>query len=252
VIGILARQLQDAYSRRMPRIYSGLIYSGLMALLALTFLSNAAAATPKVHIIAFGKWTTVDWLPGTGDNKSVTLKVRALVIDGRTKEHFLGPLHEVTERLFVVRRVFRVNDSLSEESGAPRWQWQRGGWMLVDRSTGHISPVVLPLFDNYYSVVSWYQDYAAYCGVSDDGKKVYAIVAQLSRHKAVLKKPIAALPDNATDETVPDSACLAPAWQRRPARVSFEPSRQVKQTFVIRGHVVDAVSETDEEEEASK
>jgi hypothetical protein len=231
----------------MPRIYPALI-----ALLATTLVTSALAAPPKIHVITFGKWTTVEWVPGTGDNKSVTLKVRPLVVDGRPKEHFLGSPYEVTERLFVVRRVFRVNDSLSEESGPPRWQWQRGGWMLVDRSTGHVSPVILPLFDNYYSVVSWYQDYAAYCGVSDDGKKVYALVAQLSRHKAVLKKPIAVLPDSPTNETAPDSACLAPAWQRRPARVSFEPAGQVKQTFVIRGHVVDLVSETDEEEEASK
>jgi len=236
----------------MPRIYSCLLYPGLTALLALTLLTNAVAATPKIHVITFGKWTAVDWFPGTGSNKSVTLKVRALVIDGRMKEHVLGPMHEVTERLFVVRRVFRVNDSLSDESAAPRWQWQRGGWMLVDRSTGHMTPVILPLFDNYYSVVGWYQDYAAYCGVSDDGKKIYAVVAQLSRHKAVLKKPIADSADNATDEPAHDSACPTPAWQRRPVRVTFEPAGQVKQTFVIRGHVVDMVSETDEEEEASK
>ena len=161
----------------MPRIYPG-----FSLLVTITLLTSAVAAAPKVHVISFGKWTAVDWLPGTGENKSVTLKVRGLAVDGRIKEHVLGPQHEVTERLFVVRRVFRVNDSLSEDPGAPRWQWQRGGWMLVDRSTGHISPVILPLFDNYYSVVSWYQDYAAYCGVSDDGKKVYAVVAQLSRH----------------------------------------------------------------------
>jgi hypothetical protein len=235
----------------MLRIHPGLIYPGIMALLAVILLTSAVAAPPKVHVITFGKWTAVDWLPGTGDNKPVTLKVRAMAVDGRIREHSLGPLHEVTERLFVVRRVFRVNDSLSEDSGAPRWQWQRGGWMLVDRSSGHISPVLLPLFDNYFSVVSWYQDYAAYCGISDDGKKVYAIVAQLSRHKAVLKKPIAALADSPTDEAPPDSACLAPAWQRRPVRVSFEPTGQAKQTFAIRGHVVDLVSETDEEE-ASK
>jgi hypothetical protein len=231
----------------MPRVYPCFI-----ALLTATLLTSALAATPKVHVITFGKWTAVEWIPGNGDDKSVTLKVRAFTVDGRVKEHVLGPMHEVTERLFVVRRVFRVNDSLSEESGTPRWQWQRGGWMLVDRSTGHVSPVILPLFDNYYSVVSWYQDYAAYCGVSDDGKKVYAVVAQLSRHKAVLKKPIAVLPDSPTDEAAPDSACLAPAWQRRPTRVSFEPAGQVKQTFGIRGHVVDLVSETDEEEEAAK
>jgi hypothetical protein len=35
-------------------------------------------------------------------------------------------------------------------------------------------------------------------------------------------------------------------------RVSFEPSGQARQTFVVRGHVVDLVNETDEEEEASK
>lgn len=231
----------------MPRIYPG-----LTALLAATLMASTVAAAPRIHAISFGKWTAVDWFPGNKDNKPVVLKVRALVVDGHIKEHFLASPHEITERLFVVRRVFRVNDSLSEDSGPPRWQWQRGGWMLVDRSNGHISPVILPLFDNYYSVVSWYQDYAAYCGVSDDGKKVYAVVAQLSRHKAVLKKSLAALPDTPTDEAAPDSACLAPAWQRRPMRVSFESSGQVKQTFVIRGHVVDLVSETDEEEEASK
>ena len=236
----------------MPRIYLGLIYSAIMALVAAILLTSAVAATPKVHVITFGKWTAVDWLPGTGENRSVTLKVRALAVDGHIKEHVLGPMHEVTERLFVVRRVFRVNDSLSEDSGAPRWQWQRGGWMLVDRSTGHISPVILPLFDNYYSVVNWYQDYAAYCGVSYDGKKVYAVVAQLSRRKAVLKKPMVALPENATDDAAPDSACLAPAWQRKPVRVSFEPTGQAKQTFAIRGHAVDLVSDADEEEEASK
>jgi hypothetical protein len=124
--------------------------------------------------------------------------------------------------------------------------------MLVDRSSGHISPLTLPDFDNYYSAISWYQDYAAYCGVSDDGKKVYAVVAQLSRHKAVLKKPLAALADSLTDEADPDSVCLTPAWQRKPTRVSFESVGQARQTFAIRGQVVDLVNETDEEEEASK
>jgi hypothetical protein len=231
----------------MPRIYAG-----FAALLAATLLTSAVAAAPKPHVISFGKWTTVEWVPGPANSRSITLKVRALMVDGRAKEHFLGSAHEVTERLFVVRRVFRVNDSLSEDSGTPRWQWQRGGWLLVDRSTGHISPVILPEFDNYYSVVSWYQDYAAYCGVSDDGKRVYAMVAQLSRHKAVLKKPLAALAETATDEAAPDSACPVPAWQRRPMRVSFESSGQGRQIFVIRGHVVDLVNETDEEEEGSK
>ena len=81
-----------------------------------------------------------------GTMTSRNIKVRALVVDGRVKEYVLGAPHEVTDRLFVVRRVFRVNDSLPEDSG-PRWQWQRGGWLLVDRVTGHVSPINLPEFD---------------------------------------------------------------------------------------------------------
>jgi hypothetical protein len=59
------------------------------------------------------------------------------------KEYVQGSAHEVTERLFVVRRAFRVNDSLPDES-AIRWQGQRGGWMLVDRMTGRISAINSP------------------------------------------------------------------------------------------------------------
>ena len=119
----------------------------------------------------------------------LALKVRPLLIDARIKEFTLGTAHDVTDRLFVVRRAFRVNDSLPQESpSAPHWQWQRGGWLLVDRVTGHISPINLPEFDAFYSAASWYRDYAAYCGVAEDGKKVYAVVAQISRRKPVLKK----------------------------------------------------------------
>ena len=67
------------------------------------------------------------------------LKLRALIIDGRTKEFVAGLPHEVTERTFVVQRVFRLNDSLPQESGKIRWQWRRGGWLLIDRLTGKCS-----------------------------------------------------------------------------------------------------------------
>jgi len=75
------------------------------------------------------------------DEKPLTLKVRPLLVDARVKEFTLGPAHDVTDRLFVVRRAFRVNDSLPEESSTPHWQWQRGGWLLVDRVTGRVSPI---------------------------------------------------------------------------------------------------------------
>jgi hypothetical protein len=212
---------------------------------------TAPAAAAKVHIITFGKWTTVQWLPGTGveSEKPLTVKIRALLVDGVVKEFVLGPPHEVTDRLFVVRRMFRVNDSLPGDS-AVRWQWQRGGWLLVDRVTGHVSPVNLPEFDALYSAVSWYRDYAAYCGVADDGKKTYALVAQISRRKPVLKKKLSR--DDLSDDAPPDSACPIPLWQRGPMRVSFEPSGGVKQTFAIRGHVVDVANDAEDEDEGSK
>ena len=53
--------------------------------------------------------------------------------------------------------------------------------------TGRIAPANLPDFDVTYSEVSWYRDYAAYCGISDDGKQIYAVVAQINRRKPVVK-----------------------------------------------------------------
>jgi hypothetical protein len=213
-------------------------------------LTTAAGGATKVHVITFGKWTSAQWFSGSAaDDKPVIIKIRALVVDGRIKEYVLGAPHEVTDRLFVVRRVFRVNDSLPEDSG-PRWQWQRGGWLLVDRLTGRISAINLPEFDAYYSAASWYRDYVAYCGVSDDGKKTYAMVAQLSRRKPVLKKELSN--GGVPEDAAPDSACPLPSWQRRPVRVSFEPGGSARETFAIRGHVVDLVNDAEEEEEGSK
>jgi hypothetical protein len=221
---------------------------GLVCWLAcgLFLLMATAAASTKVHVITFGKWTSAQWFPGGTDEKPAILKIRALVVDGRVKEYVLGAPHEVTERLFVVRRVFRVNDSLPEDSG-PRWQWQRGGWLLVDRLTARVSPINLPEFDAYSSTASWYRDYVAYCGVADDGKKTYAMVAQLSRRKPVLKKELSS--EGVSEGAAPDGACPVPVWQRSPVRVSFEPVGSARQTFAIRGHVVDLVNDADEEED---
>ncbi len=209
-------------------------------------VAAAVGVAAKVHVIAFGKSTSVQWVAGFGaGEKPLTIKVRALIVDGRVKEYVLGAAHDVTERLFVVRRAFRVNDSLPEESVA-RWQWQRGGWLLVDRVTGRVSAINLPEFDAYYSAASWYRDYVAYCGVADDGKKTYAMVAQLSRRKPVLKKEVSSA--GVAEDAAPDSACPAPTWERGPVRVSFEPAGSARQTFAIRGHVVDLVEDAEEEE----
>jgi hypothetical protein len=138
-----------------------------------------------------------------------------------------------------------VNDSLpGDTAAAPGWGWQRGGWLLADRMTGHISAIALPEFDPYYSVASWYRDYAAYCGISDDGKKLFAIVFQVGRRKPVLKKPLG----DAGGDDVPDSECPAPVWERQPVRVPFEPDENQKSTYSVRGHAADLVSDDDVEE----
>lgn len=224
-----------------------ILWTALAALFYAAGFSCTTAAATKPHIITFGKWTSVQWLPGAGgeNEKALSMKVRALMVDGRVKEYVIGTPHEVTERLFVARRAFRVNDSLPEDTTA-RWQWQRGGWLLVDRLTGHVSPISLPEFDALYSAASWYRDYVAYCGVSDDGQKIYAMVAQLGRRKPVLKKMLAG---GIAENAAPDSACPLPVWQKSPIRVSFEPTGGTKQTFEIRGHVVDLVSDDEEDEE---
>lgn len=236
--------MQGAAYPRFMRIVQFLA----VLLFSIVLLTNQADAATKVHVITFGKSTSVQWFTGAGTDKPVTLKIRALVIDGHVKEYAIGAPHEVTERLFVVRRAFRMNDSLPQDP-APRWQWERGGWLLVDRQTGHVSPINLPEFDVLYSATSWYRDYVAYCGVSDDGKKMFAVVAQISRRKAVLKKQLSN--DGIADDAAPDSACPPPVWQRRPVRVSFEQAG-ARETFALRGHMVDVVNDAEEEEEGSR
>ena len=203
-----------------------------------------AFGVPKPHVITFGKWTAVKWYAGAA-GKPLDLKIRALFVDTRLKEYTTGAPHEVTDRLFVVRRMFRLNDTLpAEANSVPRWVWERGGWLLVDRVTGRVSQISLPEFDPFYSTASWYRDYIAYCGVSDDGKKAFAMVMQLGRRKAILKKALG----EAFGEEAPDSECAAPAWQREPIRVSFVPEENEKLEFSIRGHVVDVVNDSEEDE----
>ncbi len=220
-------------------------------------LNLAASPASKPHVITFGKWIPVQWPAETvaPNAKPLAQKVRPILVDARLKEFTLGAPHDVTDRLFVIRRAFRVNDSLPQESiSAPRWQWQPGGWLLVDRLTGRISAVNLPQFDPEVSAASWYRDYAAYCGVSGDGKKIYAMVAQIGRRKPVLKKALedVKLPDDAAKASSPDSLCPSPTWERFPTRVAFEPADAAKQSFSIRGHIVDVISEPDDEEEEGK
>jgi hypothetical protein len=198
-----------------------------MLLVCLLLLGGIGMAASRQHVIAFGKWTTVKWMVGEDERTGLDLKMRSLLVDGQSKEFTTGLPHDVTDRIFVVQRVFRLNDTLPHETA--RWRWERGGWLLVNRMTGKIQPISLLQFDPYFSAAGWFRDYAAYCGVSDDGRKVSAIIVQLGRHKPLLKKPV-----GDADGAMPDSQCPAPTWQRAPSRVTFEPKSEQKFTFTVR------------------
>jgi hypothetical protein len=234
------------------RAYFLMMHNPLKSL-SFILLAGLSVGASKPHVIGFGKPISAKWFVGADESEPIELKVRPLYIDTRLKEFTVGPPHDVTDHFFVVRRAFHLNDALPEEgNAAPRWQWQRGGWLLVDRVSGHISQLALPEFDTYYSASSWYRDYVAYCGVSDDGKKLYAVVAQLGRRKPVLKKPLGkTLASDAEtgspNQDLPDSECPAPSWQRQPARVTFAPKGQVF-TYSIHGHDTEVLTVSDDDE----
>ncbi len=216
-----------------------------LLLLLLPLAPHPLQAVRKPHTVAFGKWQSIKLLD---DATPKDLKIRPLYVDEKLKEFTTGAPHEITDHLFVVRRAYRVNDSLPAEESKPlRWRWQLGGWLQVDRTTGRVSALNLPDFDPAYSTAAWYRDYAAYCGVSDDGKKLFAIVTQLARRKPVLKKPAGQSADGG-----PDANCPPPEWERQPVRVTFDPKQDDPATFSVRGHSADLIPDEAEEETPSK
>jgi len=202
--------------------------------LGILLLSGSGLAAPRAHTVALGRWRAVDVRSDSGETQQV--KVRELIIDGRTREYTTGATHEVTDRLFVVRRAYRINDALPEETPKPQqWVWRLDGWISVDRQTGHVAQLNLPAFDSDSSAASWYRDYAAYCGASDDGAKTFMVVAQLGKRKPVLRKEY------------PGPACSAPKWERSPSRVTFVAAGE-KASFMVRAHSADLQPDAAEEE----
>ena len=102
--------------------------------------------------------------------------------------------------------------------------WQRGPWLLVDRETGRVTALKLPDYDPGVSQVSWFRDYAAYCGVTASGKSLYAVVAQVAARKAILAKKLAAFDAGRIIARAPRALCTPPEWQREPLRITFHPA----------------------------
>jgi len=78
----------------------------------------------------------------------------------------------------------------------------------------------LPDYDPGVSQVSWFRDYAAYCGVTASGKSLFAVVAQVAARKAMLSKKLAAF----DPENHPQPVCASADWQREPLRITFHPA----------------------------
>jgi hypothetical protein len=152
------------------------------------------------------------------------------VVDGKVKDWTTGDLHEVTDRSFSVRRAVRLNDGLPGDKGE-HWVWQRGPWVLIDRTSGKITALRLPDYEPAVSNVAWFRDFAAYCGLTPSGKELYAVVAQIAARKPVLNKKLAEW--NPTSHPTP--ACAPAAWQREPLQVSFSPTGAATVTFNLTG-----------------
>lgn len=183
----------------------------------------------------------VKWFVGANESEAREITVRPLWIAGKLREFTLGEPHDVTDQLFVIRRAYRINDRLpDDEKTIPQWRWARGGWLLVNRISGSVTQVRLPDFEPYYSSAAWYRDYVAYCGVSDDAERVYAVVFQLGQKKPLLHRSMG----RAFARPEPDSECATPQWQRQPARVTFERENLPPLTFEVRGSRAEFVEET--------
>jgi len=206
----------------MMRSIKGLGIAVLAAAAILT-VAQALAAPRKVHSVVLGAAKKVPYSksgdPAGAAAAEAELKIRALLVDGILKEWTTGDAHDVTDRSFAVRRVIRLNDSLPGDK-LGHWVWQRGPWLLVDRVTGHLVALKLPDYDPGVSQVSWFRDYAAYCGVTATGKSLYAVVAQVAGRKPVLAKKL----DGFDAESHAEPVCGQAEWQREPLRITFHPT----------------------------
>jgi hypothetical protein len=208
----------------------------LLQLAAFSTPHPVFAAVPKVHTVTLGPfrrvpYTQPDATPDTKTDETSSLKIRPLFVDNRQKEWTTGEIHDITDRTFTVRRALRLNDALPSDA-APHWIWQPGPWLSVDRITGHITALHLPDFDAAVSDVIWFRDYAAYCGIAPTAKGgLFAIVAQLGAHRAVVQKPIGPWPQS--NHFIP--VCQAAQWQRLPMRVTLKPTGGEPATYDVVG-----------------
>jgi hypothetical protein len=203
-------------------------------------VTPSANAVRKPHVVGLGASKRVAY-SAIGDPAGTAMKenlspekslvIRPLIVDTLLKEWTTGDAHDITERTFTVRRALHINDTLPGEK-TQRWVWQRGPWLIIDRTSGKVTALHLPDYDPVVSEVIWFRDYAAYCGLSTTAKPgLFAVVAQVGARKAVLSKKLAAWA--ADDHATP--VCGITGWQRDPMRVTFRPTNMDEVSFDVVG-----------------
>jgi hypothetical protein len=226
--------------------------AALIVMLAITAMEPCfvfgAPAKAKGHSVAFGAVKRVPYSvsgdPAGNSGEETELKIRPLIVDGKVKEWTTGETHDVTDRSVAVRRALRLNDALPTDK-TEHWVWQRGPWLLADRTTGKVAALHLPDFDPSVSTVTWFRDYAAYCGLSSGGKQLYAVVAQIAGRKPLLMKRIAAW--DPADHSA--HACAPAAWQREPLKVTFAFAKGQPVSYELVGLSAVLVEEGDPEDD---
>jgi len=115
----------------------------------------------------------------------------------------------------------------------------------VDRVTGPVPQLNLPELDPFYSGASWYHDYIAYCGVSEQREALCGRHPSGARQAGAEKR----MSSHPAETTSPDSECPPPVWERNPLRVTYPPDENHKLKFSLRRRMVDVVKDAEEPEE---
>ena len=242
--------LVEFLSGRLLATLKGTMRSSALLLLLLLPLPVLAGGRAKPHTVGLGAGKRVPYSlkadPAGAAPEEKELRVRPLIVDDKVKEWTTGEPHDITDRSFVVRRALRLNDALPGDK-AEHWIWQRGPWIMIDRTNGHVTAMKLPDYDPAVSTVVWFRDYAAYCGLTTSGRQLYAVVAQIAAHKPVLAKKLS--PWSPGESTTP--ACAKATWQRDPLRISFNPTGATPVSFDLVGLSAVLVEDGDTDDSSS-
>lgn len=184
-------------------------------------VSSRAASKKKPHTVFLGSARMVPYSaeadPSGARPGETQLAIRPLLVDGVEKAWTTGEMHTVTGHTFVIEQAIQVNDDLPGEQKV-EWIWQRGPWLLVDRTHASYKQMRLPDYEPGISDVAWFRDMAAYCAVKPSGRELLGLVYQIGVRRPLLSKKLGKWSVSGD----PEPACQPPVWQRQPLSVAYQ------------------------------